>query len=274
MATPDLHPADELADITAAGTGDPRRMAELVDLLVSSRENRVGTRFHAVVTRTPDGDVVETRPLPTLEEYLDLLTGPLLVVDTETTGLHPLLGDRLLSVAAVKGEIRAHGEELAFERTDEPYLALVNPGVASSQEALAVHGLTPEMLHGRPTFGEIALDVDRVLYDQVVVAHNAPFDVGFLDAEFERTFFDGVSRTARETVDTRVVSKLVWPGEPASLDPMAIRLGVDRGRRDELHDALEDADLLARCIPGLVREIRIRLGLERSPERDATAPGA
>jgi DNA polymerase III epsilon subunit-like protein len=89
-----------------------------------------------------------------------------------------------------------------------------------------------------------------------VAAHNAPFDVGFLQAEFAAA---GLDLPTMYVVDTRVCSKLLWPSEPASLDPMMDRLGVDRGNRDERHDALEDCRLLARCLPGLVAEIARRI---------------
>ena len=260
MQSESAHPADILADLRAFGH-DPARDAELCALLASSREHRVGDRFHAVITRHPHGDVVEVEPVPSLERYLELLSGPLVVGDTETTGLHHTCGDKVTSVALLPGRI----EGSTFVEGGEPFHAKVNPGRASSADALAVHGMDEDELAGEPPFRAIAQEVGRRLDGAVFVAHNAPFDVGFLDLEFEATPFLGPSDTCAAIVDTRVISKVLWPDLPASLDPLAERLGIDRSARDAKHEALLDTLILARCLRALRSEIRRRLGLDAPP---------
>lgn len=245
-----LHPVDQLARIEAAA-------AELRALIASDREARVGATHHAVVTRVDDRDLVHVEPLPGLAEVLALLAGPVVVVDTETTGLHVHNGDRLVSAAflPVKAEAAAGEARTCLA----PFRFTVNPRRPSSPEALAVHGMTErELALMPPLSAPIATQALRFLGRATVVAHNAPFDVGFLQAEFGRVGAEA-ELWSNPTVDTRLVSKLLWPGERGSLDALAERLGVDRGDRDARHDALGDARLLARCLPGLVAAIRERI---------------
>ena len=251
---PDIHPADAFGDL-AAVAADPAALAELAALLAADREARVGARWQAIVTRHPDGDRVEARPLPDLSEVLDLLGGRILAFDTETTGLHPFLGHRVTSVGIVAGTI---GEE-GFREEEGAFEARVNPGRPSSPDALAVHGMSDAELAARPPFRAIAREVALRLDDAVAIAHNAPFDVDFLDLEFGFTPYAGISGTARTILDSRVIAKMLWPDEPGSLDALANRLGVDRGGRDRVHGALADARLLARCLPGLAAAIARRL---------------
>lgn len=144
------------------------------------------------------------------------------------------------------------------------WVGAFNPeGRPSTPEALAVHGLSDERLAGCVPFAERAHELADILteadfdgFQPVIVAHNAPFDVGFLDLEFERA---GRSVSWGPIVDTRLISKILWPGEKGSLDALCERLGVDRGDRDERHESLKDARLLALCLPGLTSEIARRL---------------
>lgn len=255
MADAVLHPADEpgyvraeLASCVSRQRILAIREESLTTALVADREARVGDLHHAVVTRVRGRDVVDIERLPDLQRTLLLLQGPVVAADTETTGLHVLEGDRLISAAF----LRVHPDALEAA----PLEILVNPGRPSSPEAAAVHGLTEADLRDRPTFAYThARAIIDVCRQATLVAHNAPFDVGFLDAEFETTglYFTGVPS---DVVDTRIVSKLLWPGEPGSLDALATRLGVDRGDRDARHTALGDARLLAACLPGLRGAIR------------------
>jgi DNA polymerase III epsilon subunit len=245
------HPADAFGDLVSAHAA-PGILADLAAILASDREARV---WHAVVTRHPEGDRVEARPLPDLGDLLEHLSGPLVVADTETTGLYPRLGDRITSVGIVSGRI-ADG---AFREEGDAYERKVDPGRPSSAAALAVHGMADADLAGLPPFAAIAGDVAQRIDQAVVVAHNAPFDVEFLDLELASTPFVGVTLSAAAILDSRVVSKMLWPGEPGGLDALATRLGVDRGERDRVHGALADARLLARCLPGLAAEIERRL---------------
>lgn len=251
-----MHPADQLALLRSSADPDASIQESLEAALVGDREARVGDTHHAVVTRLPDGWRVDVRELPDLADTLALLeAGRVSLVDTETTGLHPRDGDRVVSVAATEAFLSGGG--VAFGGLQ--LVAVVNPGRPSSPKALEVHGLDEDSLAAMPRFPEVARFVGGVLEGRVLVAHNAPFDIDFLDREFEDTPFPGPSQTARAIVDTRVISKMLWPGEPGSLDALANRLGVDRGGRDARHDALADAVLLGRCLPGLAAEIRTRL---------------
>ncbi|MCJ2015581.1 exonuclease domain-containing protein [Methylobacterium sp. J-076] len=250
-----LHPADDLAFVRhelASCVSRQRllsiREEALTTGLVADREARVGALHHAVVTRVRGRDVVDVERLPDLQRVLLLLQGPVVVADTETTGLHVLEGDRLISAAFLRIHPDAVSETL-LEIT-------VNPGRASDAAALAVHGLTEADLRDRAPFSySHARAIIDVCRGGTIVAHNAPFDVGFLDAEFEREglYFTGVPS---DVVDTRIVSKLLWPGESGSLDALATRLGVDRGGRDVRHTAAGDARVLAACLPGIRDALR------------------
>ncbi|MFC6740679.1 exonuclease domain-containing protein [Methylobacterium tardum] len=235
----------------ARRAGDPRREAPA--LIAADREVRVGSTHHATVERVDDRDHVIIEPLPDLTEVLGRLVGPLVVLDTETTGLHRHNGDRLISLAVLPlDRDRGPGEERV---TFAAYRLTVNPGRPSSPQALAVHGLTEAELATKPALSRaMASQVVRFIGGSTVVAHNTPFDAGFVQSECERLGM-GWRPDEGQVVDTRLLCKLLWPGEPGSLDALATRLGVDRGDRDAGHDALADARLLARCLPGLVEAL-------------------
>ncbi|SEP04974.1 Exonuclease [Methylobacterium sp. UNC300MFChir4.1] len=271
-----FHPADELAYVRGELDRLTGREIALTRTLVADRESRVGSLHHAVVQRVSGRDAVDIERLPDLREVLRLLSRPVLCIDCETTGLHPLDGDRMVSLAILQAQVCStttygsdrspqwqHGEGVALE-SRTAYVAAFNPeGRKSSPEALAVHGLSDERLAACAPFSDRARDVDGILTGQddefgatTVVAHNAPFDVGFLDMEFERA---GRAVSWGPIVDTRLLSKMLWPEAKGSLDALCERLGVDRGDRDERHESLKDARLLALCIPGLVAELRRRV---------------
>lgn len=271
-----LHPADEYAYVNAELDRLAWRKNKLKEALIADREARVGLLHHVTIQRYDGRDVLFVERLPELAETLRLLSGQVLCVECETTGLHAGDGDRIVSLAVLQAMVCnlasfdsdrspqwQHGEVVAMD-TSRAYVDAFNPeGKASSPEALAVHGLSDERLAGCPTFAERASEVEDILTGRdedfratTVVAHNAPFDMGFLDEEFTRA-----DRHPDWTavVDTRLLSKMLWPGESGSLDALCNRLGVDRGDRDARHESLRDARLLALCLPGLVAEIRRRL---------------
>ncbi|WP_043348933.1 exonuclease domain-containing protein [Methylobacterium sp. B1] len=271
-----FHPADELAYVRGELDRLTGREIALTRALVADREARVGSLHQAVVTRVGSRDAVDIERLPDLRETLRLLSGPVLCVDCETTGLHPLDGDRIVSLAILQAQVCStttygsdrspqwqHGEGVSLE-SRTAYVAAFNPeGRKSSPEALAVHGLSDERLAGCAVFAERAFDIENILagLDEefgatTVVAHNARFDVGFLDIKFERA---GRAVSWGPIVDTRLISKILWPGEKGSLDALCERLGVDRGDRDQRHESLRVARLLALCLPGLIAEIRRRV---------------
>lgn len=260
-----LHPADQLAYVRAEMALLAEREIALTRDLAGNREQRVGTLHHAVVTRCDGRDVVDVERLPSPYQTLRLLAlHDIVALDTETTGLHALDGDRLVSVGLYPCYVDGDGpvapgfQDLADVGADNSFRAVVNPGRPSSPQAAAVHGLTDEFLATKPAFGrDLAFAIHDLVKGRVVVAHNAPFDVAFLEMECNRVDLS-FNDWPCAIVDTRILCKMLWPDEPGTLDALAARLGVERGERDAGHDALADAILLAECLPGLVAELRRR----------------
>jgi DNA polymerase-3 subunit epsilon len=157
-----------------------------------------------------------------------------IVLDTETTGLDPLQGDRVIEVAAV--------ELVNLLPTGVSFHRLVDPERDIPAEASRIHGFTNGDLVGKPKFAAIAAEMLDFLGDAPIVAHNAPFDFGFLDAELIRAGFPKLDRG--RMVDSLVLAKERYPGMPNSLDALCRRLGVDNSMRSS-HNAILDCTLLA-----------------------------
>ncbi|NKC30459.1 DNA polymerase III subunit epsilon [Falsiroseomonas selenitidurans] len=157
-----------------------------------------------------------------------------IVLDTETTGLDPASGDRVIEVAAI--------EIFNFMPTGATYHQLVDPERDIPEEATRVHGMTAEMLRGKPLFRDIADPMLAFLGESEIIAHNAPFDFGFLDAELVRAGRPRLDRS--RMVDSLALAKRRYPGLPNSLDALCRRLGVDNSMRTS-HNALLDVKLLA-----------------------------
>ena len=154
--------------------------------------------------------------------------------DTETTGLDPLTGDRVIEVACL---------ELFRELpTGKVFHALIHPGRDIPDEAVRVHGITLDRLRDRPRFHSIADELVAFLGDGPLIAHNAAFDFGFLDAEFARSGHAALDRG--RMVDTLAMAKTRYPGLPNSLDALCRRFGIDLSERVS-HNALLDCRLLA-----------------------------
>jgi DNA polymerase-3 subunit epsilon len=157
-----------------------------------------------------------------------------IILDTETTGLDPLAGDRIIEVAAV--------ELVNLLPTGAVFHRLVDPGRDIPAEATRIHGFTTADLAGKPRFAEILDDLIAFLGDAPVIAHNAPFDFGFLDAEFVRC--DAAPLDRARMIDSLLLAKQRYPGMPNSLDALCRRLGVDNSMRTA-HNAILDCRLLA-----------------------------
>jgi DNA polymerase-3 subunit epsilon len=156
------------------------------------------------------------------------------VLDTETTGLDPLDGHRIVEVGAI--ELINHVPSGQF------FHCYLNPARNVPQEAYAVHGLSDQFLADKPLFGEIADALQAFLGDSPLVIHNAAFDCKFLNAEFRST---GRALTLEgRVVDTLALARQRHPMGPNSLDALCRRYGIDNSRR-ERHGALLDAELLA-----------------------------
>ena len=156
-----------------------------------------------------------------------------LILDTETTGLDPAAGDRVLEVAAI--------EVVNLMPTGRSFHRLVNPERDVPPEASKVHGFTAAMLAGKPLFPAILPALLDFLGDDPVIAHNAPFDFGFLDAEFDRAGAPRIDRA--RMVDTLALAKKRFPGLPNSLDALCRRFAIDLSARTT-HNALLDVQLL------------------------------
>ena len=160
-----------------------------------------------------------------------------IVFDTETTGLSPAAGDRMVEIGCVE----------IFNRveTGRHFHAYFNPERPMPAEAEAVHGLSTIFLSDKPCFHELAEKLLEFIEDLPLVAHNAGFDFGFLNHELERCGRSGVC-TSR-MVDTLTFARSRHPGAKHSLDALCMRFGIDRSHRVK-HGALLDAQLLARSM--------------------------
>ncbi|WP_426196951.1 DNA polymerase III subunit epsilon [Massilia sp. DWR3-1-1] len=159
-----------------------------------------------------------------------------IVLDTETTGLNPRTGDRVIEVGCVE----LHNRML----TGNNFHRYINPERDSEEGALAVHGLTTEFLRDKPKFAEIAEELREYIRGAEVIIHNAPFDLGFLNQEFKLLGLPSFTEHTSSVIDTLVQAKELHPGKRNSLDALCDRYGVSNAHR-KLHGALLDAELLA-----------------------------
>src|SRR3546814_565874 len=133
-----------------------------------------------------------------------------IALDTETTGLNPRSGDRVIEIGCV--------EMIDRRLTGNNFHHYVNPERDSEEGALAVHGLTTEFLSDKPKFAEIIDELRDYLQGSEVIIHNAPFDIGFLDAEFARLNVPEFRQHVSSVIDTLVQAKEMYPGKRNSLD--------------------------------------------------------
>lgn len=156
--------------------------------------------------------------------------------DTETTGLDPNNGDRIIEIGAV--------EMINFVPTGQTLRMLINPGRAVSEATIRITGITDDMLIDMPPFEHesVAQRLIEFIGDSPIVAHNAGFDRGFLNMELQRCGFDPY--TDERWIDTLMLAKQRFPGAPASLDALCKRFDISLESRT-LHGALLDAQLLA-----------------------------
>lgn len=159
-----------------------------------------------------------------------------IVLDTETTGLNPRTGDRVIEVGCVELKNRM--------LTGNNFHRYINPERDSEEGALAVHGLTTEFLRDKPKFAEIAAELRDYIQGAEVIIHNAPFDLGFLNNEFKLLGLPPFTEHCSGVIDTLVNAKEMHPGKRNSLDALCDRYGVSNSHR-KLHGALLDAELLA-----------------------------
>ena len=157
-----------------------------------------------------------------------------IVLDTETTGLSAKDGHRIIEIGAV--------EMVNLSLTGQSLHLYINPEREIDAGAQEIHGLSSEFLANKPVFADILSEFTDFIGDDLLVIHNAPFDIGFLNAELSRCGHPPLSMD--RVVDTLPLARQKYPGAQASLDALCRRFGVDNSHRD-LHGALIDADLLA-----------------------------
>ena len=183
-----------------------------------------------------------------------------IVFDTETTGLSPLTGDRMVEIGCVELVNRVE--------TGRTFHAYFNPGRPMPTEAQMVHGLSDAFLSDKPRFHDVCEDLLEFLGDAPLVAHNASFDFGFLNHELGSCGRPLVCLT--RMIDTLVLARQRHPGAKHSLDALCTRYGVDRSLRVK-HGALIDAQLLAQCYVELTGGRQIGLSLASTAAAAAKA---
>jgi len=157
-----------------------------------------------------------------------------IVLDTETTGMDPAKGDRIVEIGCV--------ETLNFVSTGKTFHVYIDPERDVPAEAVAVHGITNDFLKGKPKFIDIADQLVEFIGEATIIAHNASFDMRFINAELIKCGYKPYEMS--RSVDTVAIAKRQAPGAPASLDALCRRFGIDNSNRT-LHGALLDAELLA-----------------------------
>src|SRR6195952_1583209 len=179
-----------------------------------------------------------------------------IIFDTETTGLDPKSGDRLVEIGCIEMVNRV--------TTGRTFHAYFHPQRSMPAAAEAVHGLSDAFLADKPLFSAHIDELLEFIGDSPLVAHNAAFDFGFLDAEMALCARDPVCRS--RMIDTVALARVRHPGAKLSLDALCTRYGIDRSHRT-MHGALLDAELLAQVYVELRggRQIGLELASDRSP---------
>lgn len=178
--------------------------------------------------------------------------------DTETTGLNPRGGDRLVEIGGV--------ELLNHIPTGNSYHVYINPQRDMPEEAFRVHGLSEEFLSDKPLFEQVADEFLEFVGDATLVIHNAAFDMGFINFELEKVGRRTISNS--QVIDTLEIARRKHPSGPNSLDALCSRYGIDNSRRVK-HGALLDAEILAEVYLEMIGGRQRALGL--MPEEEDTA---
>lgn len=165
-------------------------------------------------------------------------------LDTETTGLYPEQGHRVIEIAAI--------ETINRRPTGNHFHQYLNPEREIDAAAQEVHGITLEFLQDKPLFDSIADDFIHFVKDSELIIHNAPFDVGFLNSELGRLGLKPLDTFCDKITDTLKMAKDARPGQRNNLDALCRHFQIDNSRRT-LHGALLDAELLAEVYMALTR---------------------
>src|SRR5882762_8789501 len=184
-----------------------------------------------------------------------------IVLDTETTGLDPLRGDRLVEIGCV--------EMINRMPTGQTFHRHLNPERDMPAEAFAVHGLSSEFLADKPLFAHVVDEFLEFIADAPLVIHNASFDIGFINAELDRIKQPSIARD--RLVDTLLLARRKHPGVSNRLDDLCSRYAIDNSRRTK-HGALLDAELLAEVYIDLIgaRQSQLILASETADTRSGS----
>src|SRR4029077_1742468 len=185
------------------------------------------------------------------------------VLDTETTGLEPEAGHRIIEIGCV--------EVVNRRQTHNRFHRYLNPGRLVDRGAVEVHGIEDEFLAKQPRFAEVATEFLEFVKGAELVIHNADFDVEFINHELRR--LDGVPREIRDccgVLDTLALARRLHPGQRNSLDALAKRYSVDNSKRD-FHGALVDAQILTEIYLSMTRS---QASLSLDSREEAVAAGA
>ncbi len=167
-----------------------------------------------------------------------------IILDTETTGLNPATGDRIIEIGCLEMvDRRLTGKKLHH---------YINPERDIDAGAIAVHGLTVEFLSDKPVFADVAHEIIDFLKDAEIIIHNAPFDVGFLDMELDLLKLGKLSTHVSGVIDTLKDARDMFPGRRNSLDALCERFTISNDHRT-FHGALLDAELLAEVYLAMTR---------------------
>lgn len=183
-------------------------------------------------------------------------------LDTETTGLSPAQGHRVIEIACIELKDR--------ERTGRFFHYYLNPGRDIDKAASKVHGITLGFLKDKPKFIDVFAEFLEFIQSGDLVIHNAPFDIGFLNAEFAKVGKKSWRQNKSKVVDTLEIARKKYPGQRNNLDALCRRLGVDNSGR-ELHGALLDTELLIDVYLTMTSEqSRFALGEKSKSAQSAT----
>ncbi|GGY04183.1 DNA polymerase III subunit epsilon [Paludibacterium paludis] len=167
-----------------------------------------------------------------------------IILDTETTGLEPSQGHRIIEIAGL--------EMVNRKMTGRHLHVYIHPDRDIDPDAERVHGISLDFLADKPRFAAVASDVEAFLRDAELIIHNAPFDVGFLNAEFQRVGVPPVAQLCAGVIDTLAMARDQFPGKRNNLDALCDRFDIDRSNRT-LHGALIDCELLAEVYLSMTR---------------------
>ena len=188
-----------------------------------------------------------------------------IVLDTETTGIDPKEGHRIIEIGCV--------EVVNRRLTGNHFHVYINPGRHIEQEAIEVHGITNEFLTDKPTFAQVAQEFVNFIKGAQLVIHNAPFDVGFMDHEFsmEPSTKGVITNQISDVLDTLTLARQMHPGQKNNLDALCKRYGIDNSHRT-LHGALLDAEILADVYLLMTGgQTKLKLASSGGSETDSTA---